>query len=836
MLSKLRIRSTAVRLSFGLVALTLSVISVAQVLGIFPDTTQTIIDGRMALCKAIGVHCAAAVQHGVDIDNLNAVCSSTVVQNQDVWSVGIRGPDGQLLIQSGEHEELWKDAPPDGSTSDHVRVPIIRDGQLWGTIEICFEPLYGGGILSWFRHPVIGTMLFVGLVGFLFYIFYLRRTLKILNPQAVIPQRIQAMLNTLAEGLVVLDGRQQIVLVNEAFAAMVGDKAESLQGKPLAKLPWQHAGVADDGQEDTDDDSDRAWPWELAIKDSKTMIGLPLKMTTPGKGLRTLMVNTAPILGGDGSTRGALATFDDITAVEKKNVQLNELVNMLKQSRDQVSKQNEELKWLATRDPLTGCFNRRSLFEQFDSLWRMAQERDKNLGCVMFDIDRFKSVNDTHGHAIGDQVLREVAEVLLSTADEMDVVARYGGEEFCVLIRHGDIEKAAELAERLRQAIEARHCAGLDITSSFGASAKSMGAASTKELLEQADQALYAAKRGGRNRVVRWDQIPDEAEIPDEPPTEHAPAVTDSQDTLFIPYQAVKGLVAALSQRDAATGQHSKRVADLCILVAKDLVAPVDCFLLEVAALLHDLGKLGIPDSILLKPGKLTEDEYQVMQLHDELGVSIVNATFGCAELTQIVGSHHAWYAGHPKRTDLPSGTDIPYSARILTIADAFDAMVSDRPYRKGCADNVAFAELRNCAGKQFDPELVERFIEVVSAHRADHSTDVVVSAEQLAISLDQAIQQLIHMLDSQDVTSLPTAVGALKMAAGRRGLSAVVQMAEQLEQVSRTDGDLAEISELTRQLIDQCRASSSEPDPQSPAHDATDTEDGNGDTRHQDS
>lgn len=819
MLGVLKKSSTATRLSFGLVALTLSVLSLAQLLGIYPDTTQAMIDGRLRLCKAIAVHCAAAVRNEVDIDNLNAITSALVAQNTDVRSVGVRGPDGQLMMKVGQHERFWKEADPDRSTPQHVHVPIIKDSEQWGTIEICFEPLFGRGVLGWLRHPVIGTMLFMGISGFLLYRLYLRRTLKILNPQSVIPQRVQAMLDTLTEGVVVLDGKDQIVLANQAFATSVDSNADELQGKCLSDLEW----ILND-----DDQSEVTYPWTTAVKEGHTEVGVPLKLPTAAAGVRTLMVNAAPIIGGDGGTRGALATFDDVTAVEKKNVQLNKFVEMLQKSRDQVSQQNEELKRLATTDVLTGCLNRRSLFERFDALWRIAEGANKDVGCVLFDIDHFKSVNDTHGHAVGDDVLRQAGEVLRDCADEMDLVCRYGGEEFCVLIPHGTIERATEVGEHFRQKIEERRCGGLDVTASFGVSAKALGATSPQELLDQADQALYAAKRGGRNRVVRWDQIPVIAASEPEPADKKAqaePAKKKAQRDpgIHIAFQAVTGLLAALTQRHAGTGQHCKRVADLCVLVAKDTMLPRDCFVLEVAALLHDLGKLGIPDTILLKPGPLTDEEWHMMRLHEEMGVAIVDATFDCEELTRIIRVHHAWFGGgHPTTPDLPKGTQIPEKARLLAIADAYDAMVSDRPYRKGRSRDEAFVELRRCAGTQFDPELVERFIEGVAAYGEPDGSDTASAKRQITIQLDQALEKLAQAFEGEDFKSLPAIAGQLKLAAARRGMGSVVQLASELEQATTSDIDLDPILELTSRLLELCRRGQDGPDPPAAASDTT--------------
>ena len=271
-------------------------------------------------------------------------------------------------------------------------------GKRWGTLEIAFEPIYGKGFWAWVKHPIIGTMCFVGVFCLIVYQIYLRRTLRFLNPQSVIPERIQALLNTLTESVVVLDHNERIVLANSAFAKLVCAKSDQLQGKLLSTMNWTLLDEKPDHKE---------YPWSTAIRNTDSIIGIPLTLLRKVDGSRTLMVNAAPVLGGDGSTRGALVTFDDVTAIEMKNVQLNDVVAMLKESRDKISKQNDQLQLLATRDPLTGCLNRRSLFEQFNLLWGVSEKNDTDIGCIMFDIDKFKSINDTHGHAVGDQVLRE---------------------------------------------------------------------------------------------------------------------------------------------------------------------------------------------------------------------------------------------------------------------------------------------------------------------------------------------------------------------------------------------------------------------------------------------
>jgi putative nucleotidyltransferase with HDIG domain len=171
--------------------------------------------------------------------------------------------------------------------------------------------------------------------------------------------------------------------------------------------------------------------------------------------------------------------------------------------------------------------------------------------------------------------------------------------------------------------------------------------------------------------------------------------------------------MTSLAHRDRNTAEHCKRVAALSAAVASEFLPKWQCRLIEFGALLHDIGKLGTPDAVLLKPGPLNDDEWKIMRAHEQHGIQIINASFNYPELIDIVGMHHAWFGGNPHCPDLPKGQSIPVGARILAICDAFDAMVSDRVYRKGRPPEQAMAELRRCAGTQFDPELVERFIAV---------------------------------------------------------------------------------------------------------------------------
>ena len=209
-----------------------------------------------------------------------------------------------------------------------------------------------------------------------------------------------------------------------------------------------------------------------------------------------------------------MVTFDDITALRHKNLRLSKVLDKLRRAKNEVIEQNVLLQELATIDPLTKCLNRRAFFEIFDKQWSAAERYKQNLGVIMVDVDFFKVVNDSHGHAVGDDVIEGIAKILLTCTRGPDHVCRYGGEEFCVLIQDGGPEKATEAAERFRAAIAAHSIAGINITASFGVSSLELGAENPLELIHHADQALYAAKHAGRNRVVHWGSM-SESDHPD---------------------------------------------------------------------------------------------------------------------------------------------------------------------------------------------------------------------------------------------------------------------------------------------------------------------------------
>jgi diguanylate cyclase (GGDEF)-like protein/putative nucleotidyltransferase with HDIG domain len=379
------------------------------------------------------------------------------------------------------------------------------------------------------------------------------------------------------------------------------------------------------------------------------------------------------------------------------------LVGMLKA---RVERLVEEVAETAKRDPRTGLLNGSGFEELLDRELERAARTEGRLSVIVLDLDHFKDVNDELGHRLADERLAIVAGVLEHTKRRIDIVARMSGEEFALLLPETDEHGAYVLADRLRRAIR-DHFADdpLATTASLGVTSFPKHGSTFEELFGAASQAVYAAKELGRDRSVIYN--------PEITANLRSAAMREdlqSEEHLA----AVLVLAETLDMRDDGTARHSETVGRYAKQIAAELgFAPREVERVHLAGMLHDIGKIGISDTILQKPGKLTDAEWDEMRKHPELGARILDG----ARLDDI----SAWVRAHHERPDgrgYPEGLEdrnIPIQAKILAVADSYEAMTAERVYKAGMPHDAAREELLRCAGSQFDPAVVMAFINMLT-------------------------------------------------------------------------------------------------------------------------
>ena len=356
----------------------------------------------------------------------------------------------------------------------------------------------------------------------------------------------------------------------------------------------------------------------------------------------------------------------------------------------------ERLSDASRTDPLTGLLNRRGFEEMMEVELARARRNGRPLSLLIADLDHFKRLNDRGGHAAGDATLRRFAAVARSCSRRVDVLGRLGGEEFALLLPDTDAERAFVVAERLRRGFAEATSGGGRTTVSVGIASMSANDPGRDALMQAADQALYAGKALGRDRCVIYSREVLENVL-------GAPTPARSQEQL----STMLALAETLDGRTHRGADHSRTVGRVAAIIASRLGFERDHVeRVRLAGMLHDIGKVAVPHAILEKDGPLTAEEWAQVRRHPEIGAHVAAA----ARLDDV----SAWVLAHHERVDgdgYParlSGGRIPLEARILAVADAYEAMVSGRAHRPALGSSDALEELQRHVGTQFDAHVVD--------------------------------------------------------------------------------------------------------------------------------
>jgi diguanylate cyclase (GGDEF)-like protein len=382
----------------------------------------------------------------------------------------------------------------------------------------------------------------------------------------------------------------------------------------------------------------------------------------------------------------------------------------------------------ADAEPVTGLFNHRAIHQRLEDEFALAALYNRPLTVMMLDLDNFKRFNDTYGHPVGDQVLKTVARILQAECRDSDIVGRYGGDEFMIVLPNTGSADAYNVALRLRTAMVNAGFRRNDehrtvpVTLSLGLATYPDDCSNRHELLMIADANLYAAKDSDEG--IRGMSVSQR---------------TNRQLRTEGTFEVLDAMVTAVDNKDRYTRRHSEDVTDYALWIGEEMRFSEETMrVIRIGCLLHDVGKIGVPDDILRKPGRLTAEEYETMKRHPRLGALIVGALPGMEAILDIVRSHHERWDGKGYPEEL-GGEDIPLLGRVTAIADAFSAMTTDRPYRKGLDWIAALEEIRAHSGTQFDPRLTQAFVKAVrrrmrTSFATASASDVPTSSHRLKV------------------------------------------------------------------------------------------------------
>ena len=509
----------------------------------------------------------------------------------------------------------------------------------------------------------------------------------------------QTLIEMINEGIIVTDENGLVIYTNKKIAEMLDYKPDEIIGKYIYKL----FGKRNISHFNKGYDKNRYG----------NPYGYELNISTNKRKKISVIINQAFLLNRNKKIDGVLITVTDISKRVRTEVRM--------------AKEVKNLKEISILDGLTGIYNHRHFWERLYQEYRRSKRYLNNLCLLMIDIDLFKVINDSYSHRFGDFILKELAILLKRNCRESDIAFRYGGDEFAILLTDIGYSGANTFAEKTRKLIEAHKFRSgekiVKITISIGVSSLiEDGVTSENEFVEFADKALAFTKSVGRNKLACFKDIEQENVEDQTTKTETKEFISKinmiSEGVMRSSIESIITLVKGMEARTPYFEEHSINVMNYSLLIAKTMnLSKEEIEIIRNAALLHDVGKAGISENILLKDEELTKEERKQIKDHSFLGVSMLGHIHFLKKSLPSILYHHEWYDGNGYNCGLKKD-EIPLGAKIISVADAFDAMNSARPYRGALSPKKIIENFVNGAGTQFFPKVVYSFLQVIKEHK----------------------------------------------------------------------------------------------------------------------
>ncbi len=462
-------------------------------------------------------------------------------------------------------------------------------------------------------------------------------------------ERLRITLYSIGDGVITTDNDGVVTAMNQVAAEITGWQESDAIGRSFTDIIRLR-------NEETGHEVDN--PIHIVLKSGR-VVGLANHTLLIRKDGRSVPIadSAAPIKDDEGKIFGVVMVFWDVSHDKE---------------------QQRQILYLSYHDPLTGLYNRRFIE---DRMKKINVENKLPLAVIMGDVNGLKITNDVFGHRAGDRLLQKVADIFRSICRKEDIIARWGGDEFLILLPYTTLETTEKIMEQIRHMFRKSAEESLQVSVSLGCAVKKAEEENLEVILRQAEELMYHQKllegSSYRNTIINT-------------------------------------LLATLHEKSMETEEHAERIKGYCQAVGRRLKLKADELNeLELLAVLHDIGKVGIPQHILQKPGVLTELEWDEMKRHSEIGYRIAQTTPELSVVAEYILSHHERWdgMGYPRKL---KGTQIPILCRILAVADSYDAMTNDRVYRKAIPQEEAIVELEHNAGTQFDPEIVTIFLNII--------------------------------------------------------------------------------------------------------------------------